>query len=143
RPGAFHPPMAVLAMFPPFVAFQVLVLGSLATAGALVYLYLKRLGADRMGAFVGGMCFALGPYLVAHLADTATVVAAPLLPLVLLAAEEHMNRGTPARMAGLAVSLALLLLAGSPEAARAGAALVAGRLFVGHLLFPGSRRPSV
>jgi hypothetical protein len=96
-----------------------------------------------VGAFVGGLCFALGPYLVAHLADTATLVAAPLLPLVLLAAEDHMRLGTPARAAGLAVSLALLLLAGSPEAARAGAALVAGRLVVGHVLMPSPRGPSV
>src|SRR5207253_11271172 len=98
---------------------------------------------ERPGAFVGGLCFALGPYPVAHLADTAPIGAAPLLPLVLLAAEEHMNRGTPARAAGLALSLALLLLAGSPEAARAGAALVAGRLLVGHALLPNPRGPSV
>ena len=32
-----------------------------------------------------------GPYLVGHLGDTATVVAAPLLPLLLLAAEAHVN----------------------------------------------------
>ena len=143
RPGAFHPLMPVLAVLPPFAAFQVLVLVSLAASAILVFLYLRRLGAERVGAFVGGLCFALGPYLVAHLADTATLVAAPLLPLVLLAAEDHMRLGTPARAAGLAISLALLLLAGSPEAARAGAALVAGRLVVGHVLMPSPRGPSV
>ncbi|HUG53422.1 MAG TPA: hypothetical protein VMR21_07470, partial [Vicinamibacteria bacterium] len=72
RPGAFHPLMAALTPFPPFVAFQVLVLVSLAAAALLVFLYLRRIGADRVGAFVGGLCFALGPYLVAHLGDTAT-----------------------------------------------------------------------
>ncbi len=143
RPGAFYPLMPALAFLPPFAAFQVLVLVSLAASAILVFLYLRRLGAERVGAFVGGLCFALGPYLVAHLSDTATLVAAPLLPLVLLAAEDHMRLGTPARAAGLAVSLALLLLAGSPEAARAGAALVAGRLVVGHVLRPGPRGPSV
>ena len=143
RPGAFYPLMPLLALLPPFAAFQTLVLVSLAASAVLVFLYLRRLGAERVGAFVGGLCFALGPYLVAHLADTATLVAAPLLPLVLLAAEDHMRRGTAARAAGLAVSLALLLLAGSPEAARAGAALVAGRLVVGHVLMPGPRGPSV
>jgi hypothetical protein len=142
RPGALYPPMAALALIPPFAAFQVLVLVSLAAAAILLFLYLRRLGAERVGAFVGGLCFALGPYFVAHMADTATVVAAPLLPLVLLAAEDHMRRGTVARAAGLAVSLALLLLAGSPEAARAGGALVAGRLAVGHLLMPSPRGPS-
>ncbi len=143
RPGALYPLMPALALLPPFAAFQVLVLVSLAASAILVFLYLRRLGAERVGAFVGGLCFALGPYLVAHLADTATLVAAPLLPLVLLAAEDHMRLGTPARAAGLALSLALLLLAGSPEAAYAGAALVAGRLVVGHVLRPGPRGPSV
>jgi hypothetical protein len=142
RPGALHPLMPLLALLPPFAAFQTLVLVSLAASAVLVFLYLRRLGAERVGAFVGGLCFALGPYLVAHLADTATLVAAPLLPLVLLAAEDHMRLGTPARAAGLAVSLALLLLAGSPEAAYAGAALVAGRLVVGHVLMPSPRGPS-
>jgi hypothetical protein len=143
RAGAFYPLMPALAVASPFTAFQLLVLVSLAASAVLVFLYLRRLGAERVGAFVGGLCFALGPYLVAHLSDTATVVAAPLLPLVLLAAEDHMNRGTPGRAAGLAVSLALLLVAGSPEAARAGAALVAGRLLVGHVLMPSPRGPSV
>jgi hypothetical protein len=143
RPGAFYPLMPLLALLPPFAAFQTLVLVSLAASAILLFLYLRRLGAERVGAFVGGLCFALGPYLVAHLADTATLVAAPLLPLVLLAAEDHMRRGTAARAAGLAVSLALLLVAGSPEAARAGAALVAGRLVVGHVLMPSPRGPSV
>ena len=143
RPGALYPLMAVLALASPFTAFQLLVLVSLAASAVLVFLYLRRLGAERVGAFVGGLSYALGPYLVAHLSDTATVVAAPLLPLVLLAAEDHMNRGTPGRAAGLAVSLALLLLAGSPEAAMAGTALVAGRVLVGHLLMPSPRGPTV
>lgn len=133
RPGAFFPLMPPLSALPPFLAFQVLVLVSLALAGTLTHLYLRRLGAGRVGAYVGGLSFCLGPYLVGHLGDTATVVAAPLLPLVLLAAESHMNRRGAARAAGLAGAVALLLLAGSSEATRAGAALLAGRLLLGHL----------
>ena len=55
--------------------------GSLAAAAALSFLYLRRLGAERVGAYVGALAFALGPYLVAHLGDTATLVAAPFVPL--------------------------------------------------------------
>ena len=134
RPGAFYPPMLLLAALPPFAAFQLLVLASLAAAGALVYAYLRQLGADRVGAYVGGLAFGLGPYLVGHLADSATLVAAPLLPLLLIAAENHVRgrRG----VAALAASVALLLLAGSPEAVRAGGALLAGRLVVARLV-PG------
>ncbi|MCU0259116.1 MAG: YfhO family protein, partial [Solirubrobacteraceae bacterium] len=61
------------------------------------------------------------------------VSAAPLLPLVLLAAESHLRRASRGRAVGLAAALAVLLLAGSPEAARAGLALVVARLALGHL----------
>jgi hypothetical protein len=133
RPGALFPPMPILALLPPFLAFQVLVLLSLAAAGALVFFYARRLGAEPVGAYVAGLCFGLGPYLVGHVDDTATLVAAPLLPLVLLAAEAHLARGTHARAAGLSVSVAFLLLAGSPEAARAGLALLSARLVLAHV----------
>ncbi len=134
RGGALYPPMVALSWLPPFLAFQVLVLSALSAAGVLTFLYLRRFHVSTSGSYVAGLSFALGPYLVGHLDDTATLVAAPLLPLVLLAAESHMNRVTPGRVAGLAGAVALLLLSGSPHAARAGAALVAGRLLLGHLL---------
>jgi hypothetical protein len=124
--------MPILAALSPFLAFQVLVLVSLSASGALVFLYVRRLGAEPVGAYVAGLCFSLGPYLVGHLDDTATLVAAPMLPLVLLAAEAHIAHAGRARVAALAISVALLLLAGSPEASRAGLALLAGRLLVGH-----------
>lgn len=139
RAGAFYPPGVLLAPLPPFWAFQLLVLASLGAAGALTALYLRRLQALPVGAFAAGLFFALGPYLVGHLSDTAAVVAAPTLPLLLLAAESHMNRASAGRAAGLAVAIAMNLLAGSPEATRAGAALLAGRLLIGYAL-PGGRR---
>ena len=90
--GAPPPHAGALAPLAPLTAFQLLVLVSLGLSGALAYPYARRLGAEPVGAFVAGLGFALGPYLVAHLGDTATVVAAPALPLVLLAAEAHLAR---------------------------------------------------
>ncbi|HVR71707.1 MAG TPA: YfhO family protein [Vicinamibacteria bacterium] len=141
RPGAFHPLVAALFPLPPFEAFQLLVLLSLGAAAALTYAYVRRLGGHPVGAFFAGLSFALGPYLVSHLGDTAAVVAAPALPLVLLAAEALLFRPSPSRIAGLAAAVALLLLAGSPEAARAGLALVAGRFLVAGLDARAPRRP--
>ena len=141
RPGAFHPVMPLLALLPPFAAFQLLVLASLAASGTLLFLYVRRLGAEPVGAYVAGLGFSLGPYLVGHFDDTATLAAAPMLPLVLLAAESHVARGGHARAAALAAAVALLLLAGSPEAARAGLALLTGRLLVAYLS-PGKPVPS-
>lgn len=140
RPGALYPPMLLLSPLAPFAAFQLLVLLSLSGSAVLTFLYLRRLRAGTVGAYVGGLSFALGPYLVGHLDDTASVVAAPLLPLLLLAAESHMNRASIGRAAGLSAAVALLLLAGSPEAARAGAVLLFGRIVAGYV-FPGTGRP--
>ena len=79
RPGALHPLMAALAPLPPLDAFQALVLVSLALTGPLVFLLARRLGAGHAGAALAALGFALGPYLVAQLGDTATLVAAPAL----------------------------------------------------------------
>ena len=85
RPGAFHPLMAALTPLAPFVGFQVLVLLSLALVAPLTYAWTRRVGAEPAGAALAGLAFALGPYLVRNLGDTATVVAeevaavAPLL----------------------------------------------------------------
>jgi hypothetical protein len=132
RPGALYPPMAALALLPRFDAFQALVVGSLAGAGVATFLLLRRLRTSTVGAYAGGLFFSLGPYLIGHLDDTATVVAAPLLPLSLLAAEVWVDRHDRRSLGLLASVLALLLVAGSPEAARAGLALVGGRLAVAH-----------
>jgi hypothetical protein len=137
RPGALHPLVVVLTPLAPFAAFQALVLVSLALCAPLVFLHARRLGAEPAGALVAALGFALGPYLVAHLGDTAAVTAAPALPLVLLAAEAHVARPRPATAAGLALAVALLLLAGSADAVGAGGLLLAVRLSFA-LLSPAS-----
>ena len=130
RPGALHPLMPLLALLPPLAAFQVLVVLSLALAGVLTYLCARRLGAEPVGALVAALSFALGPYLVARLGDTATVVAAPALPLLLIALERQLGRGGPRSRVLMALATALLALSGSPEALGAAALLVTARLAV-------------
>jgi hypothetical protein len=128
RPGALHPLMIALTPLAPVLAFQALVLLSLCLAGPIAYLYARRLGACPVGGLVAGLGFALGPYLVAHLGDTATIVAAPFIPLALFATEVFLARPRAASAAGLSASVALLLLSGSREAAGAGALVLGTRL---------------
>ena len=137
RPGALHPLMLALAPLPSFLAFQLLVLLSLGAAAVVTFVYVRRLGAGTLGGFVSGLAFALGPYLVGHLGDTATLAAAPCLPLLLLSCEKTIARPDRRAKLALAGAFALLLLAGSPEAVRAGAALVLGRLAVGYAMGGG------
>lgn len=140
RPGALHPLMVALTPLPPLAAFQALVLLSLGLTGPLVFLYARRLGACPVGGLVAGLGFALGPYLVAHLGDTATIVAAPFLPLALLALEAHLARPHVASAAGLATAVALLLLAGSWDATGAAALLLGSRLLCAAFL-PAAGKP--
>jgi len=135
RPGALHPLMLALAPLPPLTAFQLLVLVSLALAGPFAYLYARRLGAGPVGALTTGLGFGIGPHLVAHLGDTATIVAAPGLPLLLLAAENHLARPRRALAAtlGLATTAALVLASGSPAAVLAAALLLGARLVLAFL----------
>ncbi len=128
RPGAFHPLMMVLTPLAPFTAFQLLVVVSLGLCGPLAFLYVRRLGAEPVGALLSGAGFALGPYLVGHLGDTPTLVAAPALVLVLLAGETALARPRATTGVLLALAVALLLLAGSPEAVGAGAILLSAQL---------------
>jgi hypothetical protein len=141
RPGAFYPPMTVLALLPPFVAFQTLVLLSLAATAALTFVYARRLHAGNAGAYVAALAFALGPHLAGSLEDTAGIVAAPLLLLLLLAADAYLSRPTPRRGVGLAVAVALLLLAGSVDSVLAGSILLAGRLALAYWTAVPERPP--
>jgi hypothetical protein len=130
RPGALSPLMPLLASLPDFIAFQSLILCSLALTGILTYVYVRQLGACAVGAYFAGMGFALGPYVVGHIDDSATIAAIPALLLLLIAAEAFFRRSRPFRGFLLALALASLLVAGSQEASRAGLALVMGRLLV-------------
>jgi hypothetical protein len=138
RPGALFPLMPLFALLPDFVAFQLLILFSLALTGVLTYVFVRQLGANGVGAYLAGMGFALGPYVVAHIDDSATITALPPLLLLLIATEGLVRRNSPLRGLLLALALALLLVAGSQEASRAGLALVMGRLLV-HIVFSERR----
>ena len=141
HPGAFFPLVAALCLLAPYAAFQSLVLVSLAAIGPLLYAYVRMLGAGRVGAYFSGLSFALGPYFVAHLGDTPTLIAGPTLPLLLIALEACLRRASAARVAALAAAVMLVLLAGSPEAVRAGMALLAVRVAAGYLVPGRNGRP--
>jgi hypothetical protein len=143
RPGALYLPSLLLAALPPFVAFQCLILLSLSASAVLTYLLLRQLGCASVGAYFGGLAFALGPYLVGHLADSATVIATPALLLTLIATEGFLLHRSTLGAASLAVSFGLLLTAGSPDAMRAGVGLALGRLLLAHLVQRPTERGSV
>jgi hypothetical protein len=130
RPAALHPLTVALTTLDEFTAFQVLVLSSLSLAAALLYVYLRRLGASRSGAYLSGLLFGLGPLLVGRLGDTAMVAATPMLVLLLLALERQRARPDAGGAAVLAAAMALVLYAGSPEVSWAATLLILGRVLL-------------
>jgi hypothetical protein len=141
RVGALYPPGILLGLLEPFRAFNALVLLSLGAAAAATYFYLRATGAEAVGAFFGGLAFGLGPYLVDHLEDSASIFAAPTLPLVLLALEVRLRQRSRGSAAALSGALALLLLSGSPETVGATLLLLGVRLVLGTLDPEARRRP--
>jgi len=143
RPGAFYFPALLLLPLAPFAAFQCLILLSLSATAVLTYLLLRQLGAESVGAYFGGVAFALGPYLVNHLSDSATVIAVPPLLLAVMAAEAFARRRSGGRAVALAAAIGLLLTAGSFEATRAGMGIVCARLVLAHLAQRAPERGSL
>jgi hypothetical protein len=142
RVGALYPPTVLAGLLEPFLAFNSLVVLSLGAAAVLTFAYLRALGAESVGAFLGGLSFGLGPYLIDHFGDSATLFAAPTLPLLLWALESHLNRGSLGRGACLSGAVALVLLGGSPETLGAAAILVGLRLTLASLDAPPQGRPA-
>jgi hypothetical protein len=75
------------ALFGPLVAWNILLLGTVAAAGLLTYAWLRALGIPTAGALVGGLAFAIAPYRLAQSGVHLLGWVALFLPLTLLAIE--------------------------------------------------------
>lgn len=104
------------ALFGPVVAWNLLLLGTIVAAGALTYLWLRALDLGAVGAFAGGLAFAIAPYRLAQSSQHLLGWLAVLLPLVLLAIERartaETRRAAHVWGAVAAAALASITLAG-------------------------------
>jgi hypothetical protein len=132
----------------PVLAYNLVLLLSLLVSGLGVYLLVRRAGADRLAAFVGGAAFAAGAHRWTRLAHLHAQVTL-FLPFALLALDRFWERRTLRRalLVGLMLALqglASVYLGAITAAALAVAVLVAlfgglavrdlGRLAAGFLL---------
>lgn len=129
-PGALHPLMVVLSPLPPWLGFQSLVLVCIGLCAVLALIYARTLGASTPAAVAAGLFFGLGPTMLDRLGDTPAVVAAPHLPLALLATERLLRGGGAWWTTTLAAALAGLVLAGSPDMAVGGFVCVGLRVII-------------
>lgn len=93
-------------------------------AGLFTYVFLRVLGANRLGALVAGITFGLSGFLVTRVVFTMIIAAAAWLPLILamieLVVRKQAEKGTAAYspipyVAAGAAALGLQVLAGHPE----------------------------
>ena len=94
----------------PVFAYNAALLGSLLLSGLGAQLLVRRVGGDRLAAFVAGACFAAGPQRwtrLSHLHAQVTV----FLPLALLALDRFWERRTLRRALAVGLLLALQGLA--------------------------------
>ena len=115
QPGALYPPTWLFAVLSPQAAMNWMVITTFHAALIGTYLYARRIGADRVGALVGGLAFAFGGYMVAHIGHTNRIAAAAWLPWILLAIEALYQRLAWRWVALGAGFIAMQLLAGEPQ----------------------------
>jgi hypothetical protein len=82
------------ALFGPVVAWNLLLLGTIATAGLLTYAWLRSLGVATAAALVGGLAFAIAPYRLAQSGVHLLGWVAIFVPLALLAVERARSAET-------------------------------------------------
>jgi hypothetical protein len=75
------------AVFGDVVAWNVLLLATVVGAGLFTYWWLRELGVAAVGAFAGGLAFALAPYRLAQSGEHLLGWIAVLVPLALFAIE--------------------------------------------------------
>jgi len=113
--SVFHPGTWLYLLLPEPWATNVQMLATLAVAGLATYAYCRAIACTRFAALLGGLTFAGGGFLIAHLGHVVVVQAAVCLPLLMWSLERLRQR--PAlRWVGLgAVAIALAVFAGHPQ----------------------------
>ena len=90
--GVCYPPNLLLFwLLDPYVALNLVILLTIFTAGAGMYLYAREIGAGVHGSLLAGFAFAYSGFMVSHLKHLSMVNGACWLPLGLLALERALR----------------------------------------------------
>jgi len=131
--GALYPPNWLHAPLPAPTAFVVLAFLHLVLAAVSAGLLVSAFGAGAIGCAAGGLIYAGSQQLLASVYTPPLLYAAAWAPLVFYAVDRIVFAVTPGRVALLALSVAMLLLAGWPYTLAMlalGAALYGGALLL-------------
>jgi hypothetical protein len=126
----FYPTTFLLAVLSPAAWSVIAAWLKLFCAGLFTALHARRLGADKAGAALAGVSFALCGFMVAWIGHPHTNAAA-LLPLLFWSLGRAFERGAPRDWVPVSVAVGLILLGGHPPTALH--VLAAGAAYVSYL----------
>lgn len=109
-----YPPNWLHLILPDVVAMNLLAVAHIVWAAAGIWCFTGRLGMPGFGRAVSALAFSLSGYLIARLGSFPTVAAAAWLPWLFWAAD-RIKDGAVGRVAGLALIVALQMLAGHAQ----------------------------
>jgi hypothetical protein len=110
--AVFYPPNLLYALIAPDLALGWSAALHLFLAGLFTFLLIRSLGAGNLGAYIGGISYAFGAFMITWLELPTLVNAAAWLPLVLLLIHNAAHSGRILPTAGAGAVIALATLAG-------------------------------
>ncbi len=111
----FHPATALLFLLPFEWAFRLQIILPLFVGAGAMFVLLRTLRRSRPGALFGGLTWGFGGYLLSTTNLLPILFAASVLPLVLSFAVHVARKPGAASIAGLALTVGLVCLAGEPS----------------------------
>jgi hypothetical protein len=82
----------LFGLFSPYVALNLTILLTIATAGIGMYLYTREIGSSYLASVIGGIAFCFSGYLISHLKHLSMAGAACWLPVGLFLLERAVRR---------------------------------------------------
>jgi hypothetical protein len=84
--------IVLFGLFSPYVALNLTILLTIATAGIGMYLYTREIGSSQLASIIGGIAFCFSGYLLSHLKHLSMANAACWLPVGLFLLERAVKR---------------------------------------------------
>jgi hypothetical protein len=109
--------LLLFGLLPPYLALNLTILLTIATAGIGMYFYAREIGSRQLASLLAAIAFCLSGYMVSHLKHPSLVNAACWMPLALTLLERGVNRNHYRCLLWFGIVFGLQHLAGNAQTA--------------------------